>query len=57
MRQISQEARTVVAMRKAGQLTIRSVSALGEETVDTYFLDGFGPAMDAARRACAAEGS
>jgi hypothetical protein len=57
IRQASEEARMVAAMRKAGQLTIRSVSALGEATVDTYSLVGFGPALDAARRACAAEGS
>lgn len=57
IRQASEEAQMVAAMRKVGQVTIRSVSALGEETVDTYSRVGFGPALDAARRACAAEGS
>jgi hypothetical protein len=57
IRPASEAARMVAAMHKAGQLTIRSVSALGEATVDTYSLVGFGPALDAARRACAAEGS
>lgn len=56
IRQPPEEARMVAAMRKARQLTIRSVSALGEETVDAYALDGFGPALDAARRECTPAG-
>ncbi|WP_439575772.1 invasion associated locus B family protein [Phreatobacter sp.] len=52
IRQLAEEARMVVAMRKARQLAIRSVSALGEETIDSYSLVGFGPALDVARRHC-----
>lgn len=52
MRHVAEEARMVGAMRKAKRLAVRSVSALGEETVDSYALDGFGAALDAARREC-----
>jgi hypothetical protein len=48
-----EEVRLVAAMRQHAGMTITSVSALGEATVDTYSLTGFAEALAHARRACA----
>lgn len=53
IRDIPEEARLVAAMRAQAQLTVRSVSQLGEDTIDTYSLKGFGDALNHARRECA----
>ena len=53
IKELADEARLVAAMRANAQMTVRSRSQLGEETVDTYSLKGFGEALDHARRHCA----
>ncbi len=50
---LADETRLVAAMRDNAQMTLRSMSQLGEETVDTYSLKGFGQALTQARRECA----
>jgi hypothetical protein len=50
---LAEETRLVAAMRRQSQMSVRSLSELGEETVDTYSLKGFGAALDHARRECA----
>jgi len=50
---LADETRLVAAMRDNAQMTLRSMSQLGEETVDTYSLKGFGAALAQARRECA----
>ena len=50
---LEDEARLVRAMRSEAQMVLRSRSELSEETIDTYSLKGFGPALDQARRECA----
>ena len=50
---LEDEVRLVRAMRGEAQMVLRSRSELGEETIDTYSLSGFGPALDQARRECA----
>ncbi|MCA0320515.1 MAG: hypothetical protein LCH88_20880 [Proteobacteria bacterium] len=49
---LAEEARLVAAMRRQSQMRVRSLSELGEDTVDTYSLKGFGDALDHARREC-----
>jgi invasion protein IalB len=50
---LADETRLVAAMRDRAQMTLRSLSQLGEETVDTYALKGFAEALAQARRECA----
>ena len=50
---LADETRLVAAMRDRAQMTLRSLSQLGEETVDTYALTGFAEALAQARRECA----
>lgn len=49
---LAEEARLVAAMRREARMRVRSLSELGEGTVDTYSLNGFGEALDHARREC-----
>lgn len=51
--ELEDEARLVRTMRGEAQMVLRSRSELGEDTVDTYSLKGFGDALDQARRECA----
>lgn len=53
IRALADETRLVAAMRGHPHMSIRSVSQLGEETTDTYSLQGFGEALARARRECA----
>lgn len=50
---LADETRLVAAMRENAQMTLRSVSQLGEETLDSYSLTGFRQALAQARRECA----
>jgi hypothetical protein len=50
---LAEETRLVAAMRRQSGLRVHSRSELGEDTVDTYSLKGFGEALDHARRECA----
>jgi len=50
---LADETRLVATMRDRAQMTLRSLSQLGEETVDTYALKGFAEALAQARRECA----
>jgi hypothetical protein len=49
---LAEETRLVAAMRRQSEMRVRSLSELGEETIDTYSLKGFGEALDHARREC-----
>lgn len=53
IRDLADETRLVAAMRGNAHLQIRSMSVLGEETIDTYALAGFAEALARARRECA----
>jgi invasion protein IalB len=53
IRDLADETRLVAQMRSQTHMSIRSTSVLGEETVDTYSLEGFAEALARARRECA----
>ncbi len=53
IRDLADETRLVAAMRSQTHMIIRSTSMLGEETLDTYSLEGFAEALARARRECA----
>jgi hypothetical protein len=49
---LAEETRLVATMRRQSRMRVSSLSELGEATVDTYSLKGFGEALDHARREC-----
>jgi hypothetical protein len=53
IKDLADETRLVAAMRGNVLVQIRSMSVLGEETIDTYALAGFAEALARARRECA----
>ena len=48
----AEEAQMVDAMRKGSDLVVKSVSALGTKTTDTYSLKGLGQALDKVTEEC-----
>ena len=48
----AEEERMVDAMRKAGEVTVKGVSAKGTETVDTFSLKGLAQALDKLAQDC-----
>lgn len=48
----AQEGQLIEAMKKAANLTMKISSARGNETIDTYSLNGLGKALEAVAREC-----
>lgn len=48
----AQEAQMIEAMKKAGELTVKSVSVRGNETIDRYSLKGLAQALEKIAKDC-----